>query len=375
MVQEIHHKGAKTQRGGEAFLDWCEGVQSIRPLNREPQGLKPAFIRSVSARLKARPLKAKANLILTGAICVVFTGVVWAADSPNSKKPAIALLNQGRVDEVVASLQGKEDAESHNLKARAYYAEDKSDDAIREAEKSVAMSANNSSYHLWLGRAYGQKAEKVNVLRQAGMAGKVREQFEKSVALDGNNVAARSDLAEFYIDAPGMMGGGTDKAKAQADAVAAREPATGKFIEAKIAEKNKDYPAAEKKYRDAIQASKTPAEQWLNLAAFYKDRKRTKEMMDAVRKAAVAQHKSAAVLNDAAGMLFDAGQDFSLAAELAKKYLAAPDKDEEAPAFKTHLLLGRILEKQGNRDGAVKEYQAALAMAKDYEPAKKALGR
>lgn len=314
--------------------------------------------------------------VALSALSVFLTaGLLFSSDPPKPSNPVLALLNQGRVDEVISSLQSKDDAESHNLKARAYYAEDKSDEAIREAEKSVSLAPNNSAYHLWLGRAYGQKAEKVNVLRQAGMAGKVRDQFERAVALDGNNVAARSDLAEFYVDAPGMMGGGTDKAKAQADAVMAKAPATAHFIEAKIAEKAKDHATAEKKYREAIEGSKTPAEQWLNLASFYKDRKQMKEMQDAVRKAAGAPHKSAAVLSDAAGMLFEAGQDLPLAAELAKKYLAAADKDEEAPAFKTHLLLGRILEKQGNPDGAKKEYEAALALAKDFEPAKKALGR
>ena len=299
------------------------------------------------------------------------SAMAFGADTAST----ISLLNQGRVDEVLASLQNKDDAESHNLKARAYYAEDKTDEAIREAEKSVELAPSNALYHLWLGRAYGQKAEKVNVFKQAGLAGKVREQFEKAVQLDGNNAAARADLAEFYTDAPGMMGGGTDKAKAQADAIAKSDAATAKFIEAKLAEKAKDYGVAEKKYREAIEASKTPAEQWLNLAAFYKDRKQLREMQDAIRKAAGAPHKSSAVLSDAAEMLFSAGQDFGFALELAKKYLAAADKSEDAPAFKTRVLLGRILEKQGDHAGAMKEYQAAVSMAKDYEPARKAAGR
>jgi predicted negative regulator of RcsB-dependent stress response len=75
-------------------------------------------------------------------------------------------------------------------------------------------------------------------------------------------------------------------------------------------------------------------------------------------------------VHDAADLLFQSGQDLNLAAELAKKYLAAPDKSEEAPAFKTHVLLGQILLKQGNKAGAQKEFQAALALAKDYEPAR-----
>jgi tetratricopeptide (TPR) repeat protein len=149
-------------------------------------------------------------------------GLFAAAAPPASNNSPTSLLNQGRVDEVIATLKGKEDAASHNLLARAYYAEDKTDEAISEAEKSVQMAPNNAEYHLWLGRAYGQKAEKVNVFKQAGLAGKVRGEFEKAVQLDPNNMDARSDLSEYYVDAPGMMGGGVDKAKAQADAIAQR---------------------------------------------------------------------------------------------------------------------------------------------------------
>jgi hypothetical protein len=48
---------------------------------------------------------------------------------------------------------------------------------------------------------------------------------------------------------------------------------------------------------------------------------------------------------------------------------------EEAPPFKAHYMLGTILEKQGDKQGAAKEYEIALAMAKDFGRAKEALDR
>jgi tetratricopeptide (TPR) repeat protein len=292
--------------------------------------------------------------------------VLFAAAPPQASNSVTSLLNAGRVDEVIAALKGKDDAASHNLLARAYYAEDKTDDAIHEAEKSVEMAPNNAEFHLWLGRAYGQKAEKSNVFKQAGLAGKVRGEFEKAVQLDPNNVDARSDLAEYYTEAPGMMGGGVDKAKAQADAVAQRDPAAAAFIRAKIAEKKKDDTEAVKEFKAAIAASKTPADHWLNLAAYYRDHKNTAEMMEALKKAISSPRKSGAVLHDAAHMLYETGQDLVLAADLARKYLVAPDKSEEVPTFKTHVLLGKILEKRGDKAGSEKEFAAAKQMAHDY---------
>ena len=63
----------------------------------------------------------------------------------------------------------------------------------------------------------------------ASLAGKVRNEFEAAVRLDPNNVDARSDLGEFYLEAPGIVGGGRDKAEAQTQALAALDPAKGRL--------------------------------------------------------------------------------------------------------------------------------------------------
>jgi tetratricopeptide (TPR) repeat protein len=170
-----------------------------------------------------------------------------------------------------------------------------------------------------------------------------------------------------------MMGGGKDKARAQADQIAQKYPATAHWIRARIAEKEKNYADAEKEYKLAVDASGGKAEQWLNLASFYQQRNRIPEMQEAVNKAVAAPRKSSAVLYDAAGLLFHSNQNLSLAAKLDNEYLAAKDKVEEAPAFKAHYLLGQILEKQGDKPGAAKQYEAALSLAKEYGVAREAL--
>jgi tetratricopeptide (TPR) repeat protein len=297
---------------------------------------------------------------------------------PQEPNPAQALLSAGRVDDAIALLQrqlggNKDNAEAQNFLARAYYAEEATDKAIQAGERAIELAPQNSVYHLWMGRIYGQKAERVMALRAAGFAGKVREQFEKAVQLDPNNMAAHADLAEFYVEAPGFMGGGKDKARAQADAIVSKDPALAHWIRALAADKDKNYAEAEKEYKAAIDSSGGHAEQWLNLAAFYQQRNRTPEMLDALNKAVAAPRKSNAIFFDAAGLLFHANQKLSLAAELENKYLVAKDKSEEAPASKAHLLMGQILEKQGDTAGAIKQYQAALALAKDFAPARDAL--
>ena len=58
-----------------------------------------------------------------------------------------------------------------------------------------------------------------------------------------------------------------------------------------------------------------------------------------------------------------------------RKALSSPVPNDGAPSFRAHYLLGQALEKQGDKAGAEREYRAALALAKDYKQAQKALKR
>ncbi len=118
------------------------------------------------------------------------------------------------------------DAESSNLLCRAYYALDDWDRAESSCKKAVALDPDNSRFHLWLGRVYGEKASRANFLSAARLATKVRGEFERAVQLNPKDVEARLDLAEFYLAAPGVMGGGEQKAREQARYIAAVNPGT-----------------------------------------------------------------------------------------------------------------------------------------------------
>lgn len=294
--------------------------------------------------------------------------------------PAQILLAEGRVDDAISALQGQlhskpDDAQSYNLLCRAYFALGSWDSGIQNCEKAVALEPNSSQYHMWLGRIYGEKADRVSFWSAAGMAKKVRSEFESAVQLDPNNVEARTDLAEFYLEAPGIVGGGKDKATAQAQSIARQDPAKANWVLGRIAEKKKDYATAEQDYRSAIEASHGSAESWLNLALFYRNRQRLDEMEDAIRHATSVQSGHSEVLVDSAETLNRTGRNIPSAIELLKRYLASKSTVEQAPAFKAHYLLGTLLEKQGDKQAAKQEYQAALSMARNFSLAQDALNR
>ncbi len=111
------------------------------------------------------------------------------------------------------------------------------DGAIAEFKAAIAAQPDSSMAHLWLGRALGRKIEKAGPFQAMRMAHDVCHEFEQAVALDPTNTDARSDLMEFYLGAPPMVGGGVEKAEAQAAAIARLDPALGQRARALIEER------------------------------------------------------------------------------------------------------------------------------------------
>ncbi len=288
--------------------------------------------------------------------------------------PAVAeLLSLGRMSEAISVLTTRDDPESFNLLSRAYYATERWDDAVRYGERAVILRPDDSSYHLWLGREYGEKAANSNPLTAAGIARKAKNEFERAVQLDPSNVEARLDLAQYYTEAPAIMGGGLDKARDQAAQVAKHNPAKSQLILARIAEKEKRFPEAESQLQQAISEAKDPAECWLELAAFYRLRGRPDDMQKAVQTALAQPGRPAETYFDAANELYLGNRDFPDAILYLQKYLASGGLVEGAPAFRAHYLLGQIYEKMGQGPAAVAEYQASLALASGFDRARKAL--
>jgi tetratricopeptide (TPR) repeat protein len=293
---------------------------------------------------------------------------------------APALLAAGRADDAITTLHSKinsspNDAEAYNLLCRAYFSMGDWDRGISACEKAVALKPSNSRFHMWLGRIYGEKADGSNFFSAASLAGKVRTEFETAVRLDSNNVEARSDLGEFYLEAPGIVGGGRDKAEAQVQALSALDPAKADYLKGRLAEKKKDFAAAEREYRAAIEASHGSALTWFNLALFFRHQQRWNDMEEAIQHAVSAQLDRPEIIMESGEVMLRSGRNVQAAVQYLRRYLALNSKVEEAPAFKAHYLLGTALEKQGDKQGAAQEYRAALSLARNFSRAQEALDR
>ena len=290
---------------------------------------------------------------------------------------AYSLLQQGRVDEAAALLHETVNSQPDNAKARqllcrVYYAQEMADAAIRECELAAAADPNDSDTQMWLGRAYGLKASRVNALSAFALAKKVHSAFERAVQLNPANVHAMSDLGEYYVAAPAIVGGGLDKAQRLAQQLQPYSAARYHRLLAEIADKKKDTATAEAEYRAAAAAGKTP-EAFIDLGQFYREKGQLDKAMSAVQAGLEADRGKDSVLVDAASILTTANRSPELAERLLREYLSSPAKSDGAPAFKVHVQLGDLLLKRGDSAGAHREYAAALALASNYVPARKAM--
>jgi tetratricopeptide (TPR) repeat protein len=306
-------------------------------------------------------------------ILISLLPLVAAAQTPQD------LLAAGRADQAIQTLEQKiqsaPTAEAYNLLCRARFEIGAWDAGIPACEKATALAPDDSLYHLWLGRIYGEKADHASFLSAAGLAKKVHTEFERAVELAPKSWEARTDLAEFDLEAPAMVGGGKDKARAQAALIAPLNPAMSHWVLARLAEKNKDNGIAEQEYRAAIEASHGGARAWVNLAGFYRHTNRFEEMDQALHTMESSPLDRPEALVDGASILLRASHDYPAAMRMVRRYIALPNTVEEAPAFKAHVLLGELLEKQGDRAAAAEEYRAALAMAHGYRQALEGLKR
>ncbi len=126
------------------------------------------------------------------------------------------------------------------------------DEAVAAGEDAVRRLPDNAVAHLWLGKAYAQKAIHANLFSQIGYAKKSRAEFERSVSMDPTNVEARGDLVQYYASAPGIVGGSMDKAREQVKAMEALDPARAAAMNGFVLDREKKNAEAEAEFRRAL---------------------------------------------------------------------------------------------------------------------------
>ena len=214
----------------------------------------------------------------------------------------------------------------------------KSTDAFDHA---LMLGNPSELLYVWAGRAYGRRAETSGPFTAAGLASKARKYFELAVQMDILDKEATGDLFDYYLGAPGFMGGGTGKAQELAQKVSAADPAEGQHLLAVLSEKNKDYDSAEEHLRKAIALAPRQASRLMELARFLAKRGRVGESEAFFDQAARMAPEDHTILFYRAETYVESKRNLSEARALLETYLRGPISPDDPPRQKAQDLLSK----------------------------------
>ena len=255
------------------------------------------------------------------------------------------------------------DGEVQLLLVKSYLELEQHDAAIRSAERAVAIEPESSMYHEWLGHAYGEKANHAAWFSAISLAKKTRKEIETAVQLDGKNNSARQALIEFDCSAPGMVGGGEEKALPQIQELMQLDAAEGHYGAGNCRRQKKDFAAADAEFTKALESQPKSAELIYDIGDYAVKRGQA-ERLAAVAKLGeeVAPKDPRAKFYGAVGLVLKKEQPEE-AERLLREYLKkAPTRNGYPHPAVAHAWLGRLFEAQGKNMEAEQELETALKL-------------
>ncbi len=179
----------------------------------------------------------KKLLFLLIFLCLLLNSSIIIANNDLDK--AIKLLEAEKYEEAKTILEEIINKDDQN--AGAYYYLGRTFMALRDYEEasdnfeeSIDLNDKVADYHFWLGQAYASDARESSFFTQAILASKILDQFEKTVELDPDHIGGRIGMANFYMQAPGIMGGDIDKALEQGRKLVELDERRGRIIMANV---------------------------------------------------------------------------------------------------------------------------------------------
>ena len=308
------------------------------------------------------------------------SGASSDATEAASLRTAHGELEAGEADAARAALHrilqdDEGDAEAWNLLGRVDFTLRDWPGAENDCQQAVKLDPQNARYHLWLARALGERAGHASFLTAFSQARRARIEFETAARLAPRDPEVLTDLAEFYMEAPAVLGGGLDKAEGVAQQLDAVDARRGHELRAELAQKEGDTARAAEHLKQAMQGAPHPAFVWLAMARLAMHNRQWTAMGEALHHAAdAASHDPGAtiVLYDAASLMARTHQQTAESIRWMEMYLASPTRTEEGPAFEAWMRLARWYDQTGNATRAAQARAQAKALAEGYAAGRQA---
>ncbi len=239
--------------------------------------------------------------------------------------------------------------------------------ASRLFERATRTEGATSEHYRWLGQALGQLAARGSKLKAPFVAKKAKAAFERAVSLDTENVEARVALLRYYLIAPGMMGGSTDRAARQVPEIAKRSPFWGRLAAAGVHEDREENAAAEREYEKAISEYPDSSSALYALGLLYQRMEQNDKAFAAFERMAEEHPTKINALYAIGRLGAQTGQKLERSEEALKLFLSKPIKEGNVPRSSALYRLGMIFEKTGRLQLAREQYEASLRIEQRSE--------
>jgi tetratricopeptide (TPR) repeat protein len=293
---------------------------------------------------------------------------------------AIGLYEKGKFGQAVNVLQKLRDSSPSDPEIRLWLGKSylkirEWDKGVRETESLVRLQPSNARYHLFLGRACGDRASHSSFVTAMGWAKRVVKEFETARKLAPEDLDIRFDLLDYYLNAPGLVGGGKDKAEAEAQAIAGLNREKGFLARATIHIKDKNWDLARKELNQAVINYPQSAGAHRDLADFLLERQDFENALNCAKKALVLDGKSKRTQLMAAAAKIRLKTDLDETARTLQDLVAGTLGDGDPSFEEVYYWLGECRLAKGDKQKALEAFKSALAFNPDYSKAKEGLAK
>jgi len=344
---------------------------------------------------------------------LVLCSLMLAAQEPNLE----TLREEGRWKQIRPRIEGwyrtkPEDPYALLWMSRVKQAFGDPEAALELARKAAALKATDSDIQAQVGMAAGEAAGRADgMMKQYSLAREMKKALESALAANPSDEETAEYLLQFYLQAPGVIGGGQGKAKELAQRFTLVKPVEGLLMQATIAFRAKDMEGGRALVQQALAKNPRSDKAQFAMTSYYLGQK--PQALDAAlaccRKALECNPKAIQAHATMAEILAEQGKWSELDACLALARRATPENllpyysagrnliaenkhlDKAEPLLRTYLSqepegkspdfaathwrLGQLFEKQGRRADAIKEMEQALKLRPTFKPAQKDLDR
>ena len=249
------------------------------------------------------------------------------------------------------------------------------DAASTAAEDVLKAHPKDADALLWAGRAYGMKAMSASIFTKMSWAKKCRQAWERAIEIAPANLEARFELLRYCLMAPGIVGGGLDKAEAQAVKIAELDAMRGYIARGTIADHEKKPKEAEAAYRKAMEADSLGVQGPIAFAGFLAREKRWPEARAIFERRIAADPNDAFALYQLGRLSLLSGEDMEKGLVFFDRFLSL-DAPKDGPTHgDARWRKGLLLEKLGRTPAAIAEYREALKAQPGHAGAKRELER